>query len=444
MKARFKRRVHVFAEKYFPEQRLYLRTERSTRYLRLSPSSQLVIVVGTGFIFGWTIFASAALMVNKFSAIGNNQQAVLRLKDYEARLKSLSVERDKRALEAQTAQERFYIALDQISAQQSALLSSEERRRELETGIEVVQRTLRKTIKARDRAETQADQILAELQAVNGNVSIYSSNSAETETTLDYLNEALDETVVERDAMVAEAGRMKQKVSDLKHQAKLDKERNDRIFSRLEEAVTVSISPLEKLFEGVGLSTDKLLDDVRKGYSGMGGPLTPLAISTMGEPEDPSSFRANQLLGELDKVNMMRIAAERLPFGIPLKSSYRQTSGYGWRKLGSSSRMHDGLDFASGVGTPVYATADGVVNFVGWAGGYGRIVKIHHSMGFETRYAHLSAFHVKKGQRVSRGDRIGDMGNTGRSTGPHVHYEVRIGGKSVNPINYIKAARNVF
>jgi murein DD-endopeptidase MepM/ murein hydrolase activator NlpD len=122
------------------------------------------------------------------------------------------------------------------------------------------------------------------------------------------------------------------------------------------------------------------------------------------------------------------------------------TSGYGWRRHPTSgkSRMHDGMDFASSVGTPVYATAEGVVTFAGWAGGYGRVIKIQHALGFETRYAHLSKFGVKKGQRVSRGDRIGDMGNSGRSTGPHVHYEIRIGGKSVNPMTYIKAARNVF
>ena len=76
--------------------------------------------------------------------------------------------------------------------------------------------------------------------------------------------------------------------------------------------------------------------------------------------------------------------------------------------------------------------------------GYGRLVKIQHEFGIETRYAHMSKIRVKVGQRVSRGDRIGDMGNTGRSTGTHLHYEVRVNGNPVNPMSYIKAAKNVF
>ncbi|MEC7669814.1 MAG: M23 family metallopeptidase, partial [Pseudomonadota bacterium] len=95
-------------------------------------------------------------------------------------------------------------------------------------------------------------------------------------------------------------------------------------------------------------------------------------------------------------------------------------------------------------GTPIYSTADGVVVHAGWQSGYGRLVKIQHEFGIETRYAHLSKIRVNVGQRVSRGERIGDMGNTGRSTGTHLHYEVRVGGEAVNPMTFIKAANNVF
>jgi murein DD-endopeptidase MepM/ murein hydrolase activator NlpD len=106
--------------------------------------------------------------------------------------------------------------------------------------------------------------------------------------------------------------------------------------------------------------------------------------------------------------------------------------------------MHQGVDFAASVGTPLYATADGVVIHAGWGAGYGRLVKIQHEFGIETRYAHMSKMRVKVGQRVSRGDRIGDMGASGRVTGVHLHYEVRVGGKAVNPMIYIKAANDVF
>jgi len=93
--------------------------------------------------------------------------------------------------------------------------------------------------------------------------------------------------------------------------------------------------------------------------------------------------------------------------------------------------------------TPIYATADGIVTQAGRQRGYGRVVKIRHAFGFETVYAHLNRTRVKVGQRVGRGDRIGDMGSSGRSTGNHVHYEIRIDNKPVNPVKFIEAARDV-
>ncbi|WP_415394054.1 M23 family metallopeptidase [Paracoccus sp. SJTW-4] len=98
---------------------------------------------------------------------------------------------------------------------------------------------------------------------------------------------------------------------------------------------------------------------------------------------------------------------------------------------------------AGPVGTPVYATADGVVTFAGWQNGYGRIVIVQHPFGLETRYPHLNATRVKVGQTVARGDRVGDMGNSGRSTGPHLHYEVRVNGEAVDPMRYIRAGRDL-
>ena len=106
--------------------------------------------------------------------------------------------------------------------------------------------------------------------------------------------------------------------------------------------------------------------------------------------------------------------------------------------------MHAGADFAGPVGTPIYAAGDGVVTHASWLSSYGRLVKIKHENGVETRYAHMNKIRVKKGQRVSRGDRIGDMGNTGRSTGPHLHYEVRVNGTPIDPMKFIKAGKNVF
>ena len=117
------------------------------------------------------------------------------------------------------------------------------------------------------------------------------------------------------------------------------------------------------------------------------------------------------------------------------------TSGYGVRSdpFRGRAAMHAGIDLAAPIGTPIYATADGIVGRSEWAGGYGNLVELNHGRGIQTRFGHLSRSLVRAGQRVKRGDLIAYMGSTGRSTGSHLHYEVRIDGKAVNPVPFMQS-----
>lgn len=127
-----------------------------------------------------------------------------------------------------------------------------------------------------------------------------------------------------------------------------------------------------------------------------------------------------------------------IPSRMPLEGS-NLTSGYGMRRhpvLGGR-RSHKGVDLAAPTGTPIYATADGIVGKAQWFSSYGLYIRIDHGADLETRYAHMSKLAVAAGERVKKGDVIGYVGSTGRSTGPHLHYEVRIDGVAVNPIPYM-------
>ena len=168
--------------------------------------------------------------------------------------------------------------------------------------------------------------------------------------------------------------------------------------------------------------------------------------STKGVEVDAETIRANALLARLDELALHQIAASNTPFSSPVAAAVRYTSGFGYRRdpINGGQRLHKGADWAGAYGTPILSTADGTVISAGWSSGYGRLIKIRHSNGFETRYAHLAKIRVSAGQKVSRGEHIGDMGNSGRSTGTHLHYEVRRNGEAVNPMTYIKAARDVF
>ena len=419
---------------------MFLRSDTDTKFIRLAPSTQLLGWVGSTAIFAWAIIATAVLLMDNIGS-GNVREQVKREQiAYETRLNSLSVERDIRAKEAESARERFNVALEQISEMQSALLASEDRRAELEKGIDVIQSTLRHTMIDRDKARVETAQLSLELNGTPQGGKTAAGRVDDAVGTVDFLTAALESTSAERDQIATDAEKAFDYVRELEFQAEMVRERNDRIFTQLEDAMTISVKPLDKMFSAAGLSSDSLISQVRRGYAGQGGPLTPLSYSTMGQEPDADTLRANGILNNLDRLNLYRIAAQKAPFALPVKSAFRFTSPFGMRW----GRMHNGTDFAASHGTPIYATADGVIYSAGWGQGYGKLVKIQHAFGIETRYAHMSKILVKVGQRVSRGQQIGAMGNTGRSTGTHLHYEVRVGGKAVNPMTYIKAAKDVF
>jgi murein DD-endopeptidase MepM/ murein hydrolase activator NlpD len=440
-------RLNSALERWFPEQRLFLKSDTETRFIRLRPATLAAASLGGSLLLAWTIIASAILMMDSIGAGSARDQAQRAGQVYEQRLNALSLDRDLRAEEAVKAQERFNLALEQVSDMQSRLLASEDRRKELETGIEVIQKTLRRTIAERDEARDEVARVTLAMAEQTGSASTEVGRAKDVKATLDILADALDDTARERDAMYADASAARDETAELALDLRLMEERNDAIFEKLEDAVTVSMEPLDKMFRSVGLSPDTMLDTVRRGYSGQGGPLAPITLSTKGGgAPSAEEVRANDILKNLDTMNLYRIAASKAPFAIPLNTSFRFTSSFGGRNdpKGAGWRKHEGVDLAGKHGSPILATADGVVVHAGWQSGYGKLVKIKHAFGLETRYGHMSQIVVNVGDKVSRGDVIGAMGNTGRSTGTHLHYEVRVGGNAINPMKYIKAARDVF
>lgn len=171
-----------------------------------------------------------------------------------------------------------------------------------------------------------------------------------------------------------------------------------------------------------------------------GGPLEMLASDADGSL-DP---RFERLALSLSRMS----ALERGLSGIPqvMPADMRNiSSGFGYRSdpFNGHAAMHRGLDFRGPIGAPIHAAAEGRISFVGQKSGYGNVVEVTHSNGMMTRYAHMSRFAARVGQQVAAGDVIGHIGNTGRSTGPHLHFEVHINGRAVNPRPFLESAPDV-
>ncbi len=188
-----------------------------------------------------------------------------------------------------------------------------------------------------------------------------------------------------------------------------------------------------------GLNPDRMLASMDD-RSAMGGPLIALLPGSK-ESVDPRFRRLGLSLARMDALQQ---GLEGIPQVIPAAAQYI-SSGFGYRSdpFEGSAAFHAGLDFKAPMGAPVFSAARGRVAFVGQRNGYGNCVEVDHGNGLLTRYAHMSAFHARVGDPVAAGQVIGAVGSTGRSTGPHLHFEVRLNGQPVNPRPFLEVAPNV-
>lgn len=226
-------------------------------------------------------------------------------------------------------------------------------------------------------------------------------------------------------------------------------DRADRLFVAINQSLRTieseQLSRINALAEDAYQTADAIssvLEDAGvkagNGKDGMGGPLVPI--------DNPALFdtKVKELDEAIDLLDRMKSEARSLPIAAPSPGP-SITSSYGVRKdpiLGTPA-MHSGLDFRAPMSSDVRVTAAGKVISAGWNGGYGRMVEVEHASGYTTRYAHMSKILVKEGEELKAGDVVGKVGSSGRSTGPHLHYEVRRNGDALNPVRFLKAGKKV-
>ena len=221
--------------------------------------------------------------------------------------------------------------------------------------------------------------------------------------------------------------------------------RVSRSLDRVETRQTAQLANLEETYDSKARRMRSVLDDLgvdasrMPGRTAMGGPFVPLKPPQSGASAFARQlYRINLARAEIDQYSRDLIS---VPVRKPVAGEVDMSSPFGMRMdpfLGRPA-IHTGIDLRGDIGEPVHATADGKVSIAGRDGGYGNMVEINHGNGFATRYGHLSEIDVKVGQTVRIGEVIGKIGSTGRSTGPHLHYETRINGEAVDPQKFLRA-----
>jgi murein DD-endopeptidase MepM/ murein hydrolase activator NlpD len=212
----------------------------------------------------------------------------------------------------------------------------------------------------------------------------------------------------------------------------IESEQIDKIKSLTEDAYETADTIADAL-GGAGLKLD-----IADGAEGVGGPFV---APTPELQFDAEVAELDEALATLDKV---KAEARKLPIGNPAPGQ-PVSSSFGVRRdpLLGVPAMHAGMDFRAGLGLPVHVTAPGTVVKAGWNGGYGRMVEVDHGGGLTTRYAHMSRIEVTVGDKLASGAIVGEVGSSGRSTGPHLHYEVRREGEATDPLRFLKAGRKI-
>ncbi len=216
------------------------------------------------------------------------------------------------------------------------------------------------------------------------------------------------------------------------------------LIVRMDNQVRDTIQRYEQALKIAGLSADKVLAaGPQRLNAGMGGPYLPLRLTKF---DDESATQAMlSLMQNVDRLSLIYKTLERAPLSLPVEEFYI-SSTFGGRSdpFNGAPAFHSGVDLGSHVDkAPIYATAPGKVSFAGSDGPYGLMVEVDHGNGFVTRYGHLSKIVVRQGQRVALREKVGVMGSSGRSTGTHLHYEVRFNGTPINPVKVFKAAQHV-
>lgn len=259
------------------------------------------------------------------------------------------------------------------------------------------------------------------------------------------------QVLLQRDIAAAEARALQQKVKSLEKQISGMQETQILVFRKMASLAGGNVDLIENDLSGIkqslasaGLGMETLLNRIRRDKEtvGIGGPFIP---APMSKPQHNLNISLVSLNQQLDRWYDLTTLQDALPIGKPIER-IRVTSPFGSRgdPFQGAPAHHEAVDLGGMIGEPIHTTAPGKVVRAGRWGWYGNMVEIDHGLGFRTRYAHMDKIFVTKGDTVRAGDKIGTVGNTGRSTGPHLHYEIRVRGHAVDPMKFIKAKKNVF
>lgn len=401
---KWRTRVKASFERIFPERQIYHRSAGTVNYISVSPWQQSIIALGALAVGGWCLYATASVLLappgGNFA--GTTGEDVARLERWVQELRA------KDSLSRTLLEER-------TDAFQRATVDFEERHKNLEVLLD----------------------------ALNGNEDL--ETSALRGDGAELLVEASIDDADPRQSRLAEV--TPASLAAIGVRGRMDRLQQEQ-ENFLDRAELIAVERAERA-RGILQMTSVSMNRIGETTEGMGGPLVDMMALGTSDISDPGkrafAERMIQVAARLEETQTFESIINSLPLAQPSSVPLRLTSNYGSRADPFTHRTawHGGVDMAAFYKAPITAAGPGEVVYAGVKSGYGRLVEVDHGFGFRSRYAHLHSISVRRGDTVSIGDTVGLMGSSGRSTGPHLHYEVIFQGKPYDPAKFLKAGHHV-
>ena len=396
-------KVSDFVRRAFPERQIYHRSGGTVRYFTVSPLQQIILTCAAAALVGWSLFASATVVFGQKSvSVGSAASEVNRLERWVQDLRA------KEALSTSQLEQR-------TEAFQDATLEFQRRHETLATMLEAL--------------ETGGE---LEVSALRGN-----SASLLVTASIDEADARQSQRFAEVESRLPQVG-LRGDVTKIRGE-------QDQFLDQIEEMAVERAEAARGILQLTKVGAGRISSG-----ENMGGPeisFTSLMTDEFATPEEQSfALRVAQVAARMEEARYFEELVDNLPLATPIGIPSRITSPFGMRidPFRKRPSWHGGIDMGAGWNAPIVAAGPGTVIYAGRKAGYGRVVDVDHGGGFVSRYAHLNRIVAKRGQEVVIGDKLGTMGSTGRSTGPHLHYEVLFHGKQYNPVEFIKAGKHVY
>ncbi|MCX8231180.1 MAG: peptidoglycan DD-metalloendopeptidase family protein [Alphaproteobacteria bacterium] len=437
----------------FPERQIYLRSEGEVRFATFSAKAQLGLVSIGLMVAAWVVFSTFQyvfqndIIASKNERIRVGQEAYLALES-----------------EMRNTQIRFISAAQDLDAKHSQLIALVSQKENLEQRLHIISGRLTVVsddhLEASEEAAALRTQLQEERSTLSGRIGTLQGQLRSTLDQRSGLEQNLTATrnrvaslSAERDTLIKSNADLTGNLSTVNGRLVDIRGEQQRFIDRIAARTSGDINLLEDTIAMTGLNTATLFEKSGVLNSPMGGPVIDPSIADDRSSEnlarlDGSTAFDSSVAGledSLQRWETLQSVLRVLPIAAPADNFYI-SSDYGRRRdpITKRNAFHAGVDLAGPARQPVYATAPGKVVRAAKNGPYGNMVEIDHGFGLRTRYGHLDRITVKKNEEVEFRTQIGRMGSTGRSTGTHLHYEIRFEGKAYDPARFLKAGKYVF